>query len=401
MLNLRTLDELPADLSGKTVIIRADFNVGVKDGQVDSNFRIKKSLPTIKELIAKNARVVLMSHLGRPEGEYEDEYSLMPVRFELGKLLDMHIKFAHIPSCKNSITFMENGEVLLLENVRFHAGETSEDAAERDAFIAELAELADYYVNDAFASYRPHATTYDLAMKFAEPLAGRLMVDEISKLEKLNESANHPYVAVIGGVKLDTKVAILDSLIHKADKILLGGAMAYTFLVSQDIGVGNSKVEAEMVDTARQILSKAKDAGCEIVLPVDHIAGQEFDAGTAPVAVGNQQIPAGLIGLDIGEKTLALYLEIIKNARTIMWNGPMGVFEWEKFGRGTEAIGEYIGLGASDEAYKVAGGGDTISAMEKLKVNFKNFDHVSTGGGAMLDFLSGEEFKVLEPLIKK
>jgi phosphoglycerate kinase len=401
MLNLRTLDSLPANLAGKVVLVRTDYNVGVVNGQVDSNFRIKKSIPTIKELLARKARVVLISHLGRPEGEYVDEFSLMPVRFELGKLLDMHIKFAHIPSCKNSITFMEDGEVLMLENVRFHKGETSKDTAEREQFIADLASLGHYYINDAFASYRAHASTYDLALKYTEPVAGKLMVDEVQQLYKLREAPEKPYVAVIGGAKLDTKVEILKALIHKADKILIGGAMAYTFLASQDTGIGNSRVETEMLDTAKQILMDAKGAGCEILLPIDHIAGVEFDAKTEPVQVDTQHIPDGLIGLDIGERTLSNYLEVIKSARTIMWNGPMGVFEWEKFSRGTEAVGEYIALSASADAFKVAGGGDTVTAMEKLKINFKNFDHVSTGGGAMLDFLSGEEFKILEPLLIK
>lgn len=399
MLNLRTLDVLPEDLSGKVVVVRADLNVGITNGEVDNNFRIKKTIPTIKELIAKHARVVVLSHLGRPEGKYTDEYTLMPVRFELGKLLDMHIKFAHLSACKNSITFMENGEVLLLENVRFYPGETSEDPAEREKFVAELAELADYYVNDAFGAYRPHATTYELAKAFDNAIAGKLMVEEIEKLSILKENPEKPYVAVIGGVKIDTKVEILRALIHKADKVLIGGAMAYTFLAAKGIEVGTSKVETEMVDTAKKILEEAKDANCEILLPIDHVGAKEFSESAEAVVIDTQAIPAGLIGMDIGEKTMAAYLEIIQNARTILWNGPMGVFEWEQFARGTEAIGEYIGLTASRDAYKVVGGGDTITAMEKLRINFKNFNHVSTGGGAMLDFLAGEEFLVLQPLL--
>lgn len=399
MLNLRTLDVLPEDLSGKVVVVRADLNVGITNGEVDNNFRIKKTIPTIKELIAKHARVVVLSHLGRPEGKYADEYTLMPVRFELGKLLDMHIKFAHLSACKNSITFMENGEVLLIENVRFYPGETSEDATEREKFVAELAELADYYVNDAFGAYRPHATTYELAKAFDNAIAGRLMVEEIEKLSILKENPEKPYVAVIGGVKIDTKVEILRALIHKADKVLIGGAMAYTFLSAQGIEVGASKVETEMVDTAKMILEEAKGANCEIMLPIDHVAAKEFKEDAEAIVIDTQAIPADLIGMDIGEKTMAAYLEVIQNARTILWNGPMGVFEWEQFARGTEAIGEYIGLTASREAYKVVGGGDTITAMEKLRINFKNFNHVSTGGGAMLDFLAGEEFLVLQPLL--
>jgi len=399
MLNLRTLDSLPQDLSGKVVVVRTDLNVGVQNGEIDSNFRIKKAIPTIKELTAKHARVVVISHLGRPEGKYEDEYTLMPIRFELGKLLDMHIKFAHLQACKNSITFMENGEVLLLENVRFYPGETSKDEAERVAFVAELGELADYYVNDAFGSYRAHASTYELAKAVANPMAGRLMVDEVNKLGILRENPEKPYVAVIGGVKMDTKVPILHSLVKIADRILIGGAMAYTFLAAQGIGVGASKVETDRFEDVNAILAEAKAAGCEILLPVDHLVGTEFKSDTEVIKIETQQIPEGLIGLDIGERTMASYLEAIKSAKTLMWNGPMGVFEWENFARGTEAIGEYIGLTAAKEAFKVAGGGDTISAMEHLRINFKNFNHVSTGGGAMLDFLAGENFKVLKPLM--
>lgn len=399
MLNLRTLDSLPQDLSGKVVIVRTDLNVGVQNGEIDSNFRIKKAVTTIKELVSKNARVVVISHLGRPDGKYEDEHTLMPVRFELGKLLDMHIKFAHLHACKNSITFMENAEVLLIENIRFYPGETSKDPSERAEFVKELAELADYYVNDAFASYRAHGSTYELALAVKDPMAGRLMVEEIQKLGALKENPEQPYVAVVGGVKMDTKVPTLHALVKKADKILIGGAMAYTFLAAQGISVGASKVEADKFETALEILAAAKEHNCQILLPVDHIAAKEFSENAEAVQIDTQQIPDGLIGMDIGERTMASYLEEIKAAQTVMWNGPMGVFEWENFSRGTEAVGEYIALTASKDTYKVAGGGDTIAAMEKLRINFKNFNHVSTGGGAMLDFLAGEEFEVLKPLM--
>lgn len=400
MLKLRTLDEL-GDLSGKTVLVRTDFDVPVKNGEVESNYRIKKSIKTIDELVKKHARVVVLAHLGRPESEYEDEYSLMPVRFELGKLLDMHIKFTHITNCKNSITFMEDGEVLLLENIRFQKSETSKKTKEREEFIAEIAELADYYVNEAFATYRPAASTFELAKKFDKPLAGRQMVVEIEQLSKLQGEVESPYVAIIGGAKLDTKVEILEHLVTVADTVIIGGAMAYTFLKAQGVSVGKSAVEEDKLDIAKGILDKAKKSNCEILLPIDHIAGAEFAEDTKPIQVETQQIPDDLIGLDIGERTLSNYLEIIKSGQTILWNGPMGVFEWPNFSRGTEAVGEYVALSASDAAFKVAGGGDTISAMEKLKINFKNFDHVSTGGGAMLSFIAGEKFPTLELLTTK
>jgi phosphoglycerate kinase len=226
------------------------------------------------------------------------------------------------------------------------------------------------------------------------------MEKEIEVLSELKENAKQPYVAVIGGVKLDTKIPILKALVSKADTILIGGAMAYTFLKAQGIGVGKSIVEEDKLEIAKEILAEAKSQNCEVYLPVDHVAAKEFAATAEKVQVDTQQIPDDLMGLDLGERSLAIYLEKIKSAATILWNGPMGVFEWENFSRGTEAVGEYIALTAPRDTFKVAGGGDTISAMDKLHINFKNFNHVSTGGGAMLDFLAGDDFKVLEPLVK-
>lgn len=399
MLNLRTLEDL-GDIRGQNVALVTNLDVPVAGEEVTNNFRIRAAIPTIKWLTEKGARVIIISHLGRPNGKYEDDMSMMPVRFELGKLLDTHIKFAHIHNCRNSVIFMEDGEVLLLENIRFHPGELSEKESERKEMVKELGELCKVYVNDAFASYRPSACTYDLALMIENRAAGLLMQKEVEKLTELNSDIQRPYVAVIGGVKLDTKIEILEDLVKKADKILLGGAMAYTFLKAQGIAVGNSKVEEDKIDLAKKILDEAKKSECEILLPIDHIGAREFTEDAVPVEIDTQQIPNDLIGLDIGERTLSNYLHIIESARTILWNGPMGVFEWKKFSRGTEAIGEYIGLSASADAFKIAGGGDTVTAMDMLKVNMKNFDHVSTGGGAMLDFLVGKEFPTLEPLKK-
>ncbi len=397
MRTLRNIDQLP-DLAGKTVLVRADLDVPLENGEITSDYRVQRAAITIRELVEKHARVVVLAHLGRPEGEYSDEFSLMPVRFELGKILDMHIKFAHMQNSKNSIIFMEDAEVLLLENIRFDAREGSDNEAERHEFIQELVDLADYYINDAFATYRQQASTWDLAKAFDAPMAGRQLVREIEQLTQLREDPKHPYVAVIGGAKLDTKIDILQDLATKADKILIGGAMAYTILKAQGINVGKSKVQDEILDTAKQILATAKENNCEIFLPIDHIAGREFDQNTERIIVDTQQIPDDLMGLDIGERTMAAFLEQIKSARTIMWNGPMGVFEWENFARGTEAIGEYIGLSAPKDTFKVAGGGDTVAAMQALKINFKNFHHVSTGGGAMLEYLATGELPTLEPL---
>lgn len=399
MLNLRKLSEI-GDVAGKTVLLRADLDVPVQGEQVLENYRLVKLLPTIKDLVSKKARVVIIGHRGRPEGKYQDDMSLLPVRFELGKLLNTHIKFAHIPSSRNSIRYMEDGEILMLENVRFHPEEESEDAKIRKQFVEELASLGHAYVNDAFATYRKHASTYELALAFEERFAGIQFGFEIERLSALIENIPHPYVAVIGGAKLDTKIDVLLKLVTQADHVLIGGAMAYTFLKAQGVNVGDSKVEDDKIETAKKILELAKKHNCDVMLPIDHIAGKEFVESTKPEEVSSAAIPKGLIGLDIGERTLAQYMEIIKSAKAILWNGPMGVFEWANFSRGTEAVGEYIGLSAPHDTYKVAGGGDTITAMNRLKINMKNFAHVSTGGGAMLAFLAGEKMPTVEALLK-
>lgn len=400
MENLATIQDL-GDLKGKTVIVRADLDVALEDGKVVDNYRIKQAVKTIKHLVQAQSKIVVLGHLGRPENEYQDELSLMPVRFELGKQLDQHIKFAHIPQSRNSIRYMEPGEVLLLENIRFNSAETSENSAERSDFIKPIAELADYYINDAFATYRtPSASTIELAKEFKQPVAGLQMELEINSLEKLRHQPDAPYVAVIGGAKLSSKIPIFKSLVKVADVVLVGGAMAYTFLRAAGVNVGDSMVEADLVSEAASIIELAKKHKCELVLPIDHIAASEFSEKAKEQDVDTQQIPAGLMGMDIGERTLAVYLEFIKSAKTIMWNGPLGVSEWTQFSRGTEAIGEYIGLTAPAGTYKVVGGGDTIAAMTKLQINFKNFNHVSTGGGAMLAMLAGEKMPAIE-LLKK
>lgn len=401
MQNLRTVEDL-GDLQGKTVILRADLDAPVENGEVVNNYRIKRSTKTIEYLTKQGAKVVVVAHMGRPQSkDYEDELSLMPVRFELSKLLDTHIKFAHVHTSRNSIIFMEDGEVLLLENVRFNPGETSEDKEDRQELIAELVELGDYYVNDAFASYRPAASTIELAEAFGEnAVIGMHYKEELERLSKLKENQEQPYVAVIGGAKLDTKIKVLKQIVTEADYVLLGGAMAYTFLQALGVSVGDSKVETAQVDTAKEIMTIAKEHKCELMLPVDHICAKKFQEDAEVIEVDTQQIPEGLIGMDIGEHTRGAYLEKLKNAKTILWNGPMGVFEWQNFSKGTESVGEYIALSAPDEAYKVAGGGDTVAAMDKLRINLRNFDHVSTGGGAMLTYLAGEDLPTLSPLQK-
>lgn len=397
MHKLLTLAEL-SNLAGKTVILRADLDVPVVNEQVVENFRLIKALPTIKQLVQQKAKIVILGHRGRPEGKYTDELSLLPVRFELGKLLNAHIKFAHIPNCRNSIRYMEEGEILLLENVRFHPEEETDDAGARNEFLKDIVDLGEVFINDAFSSYRPHASTYDIAKLIKTKAAGLQLSQEIDKLSKIQQDPARPYVAVIGGAKLDTKIDILLKLAAQADYLLIGGAMAYTLLLAQGVSVGNSLVETDKLDIAKKIVETAKKNGCKLMLPIDHIAANDFADSAKPQTVSTQSIPSGLIGMDIGERTLAQYLEVIKSAKSILWNGPMGVFEWDDFSRGTEAIGEYISLTAGNDVYKVAGGGDTISAMTKLKVNMRHFSHISTGGGAMLALLAGEEMPTIEVL---
>ena len=393
--NIRKLQDV--DVKNKTVIVRANFDVPIKDGEILDETRIKASVKTVEHLLDNNCKVVLLAHLGRPKGEEDDDLSLMPIRFALGHLLSKPVKFAHISACENSIKFMEQGEILLLENLRFNAAEESESEEERKEFVQVLANMGDVYVNDAFSVYRKHASVFDLPQMMTS-VAGFSVQKEIEALNTITNNAQSPYVAVLGGAKVDTKISLLETLVEKVDKILLGGLMAYAFMQAEGVESGKSEIDPKDVKSAKSILKKAKSNGCEILLPVDHIAGEEFDELTKPVGIETQQIPANLFGLDIGPKTMVMYREAIESAQTILWNGPMGVFEWEPFNKGTEAIGEYIALSTPKDSFKVAGGADTTYAMKLLKIKPKRFSHVSVGGGMMLDFLDGGTFEVLDIL---
>ncbi len=396
--NIRKIQDIK--VGEKTVIVRVNFDVPMENGEIKDNTRIQSSIKTIDYLLEKNCKVVLLSHAGRPNGESVDELSLMTARFELGKLLNKPIKFAHVSACENSIKFMEKGEVLLLENLRFSPFEESSKETERVEFIKPLAELCDIYVNDAFGVYREHASVYDLP-KLMPSFAGFAMQKEIEALNKIGEEPESPYVAVIGGVKVDTKVLLLEALITKVDSMIIGGAMAYTFLKAMGVEVGKSLVDEKSIKKAEKILKKAEKAKVEILLPIDHIAGEKFEARTKTTEVKTQQIPKSLMGLDIGPKTTAQFREVIESAKTVLWNGPMGVFEWEKFNKGTEAIGEYIALSTPKDAFKVAGGADTTYAMQLLRIKPKRFNHVSIGGGMMLKYLGGDKFSVLDLLCEE
>lgn len=394
-LQLKSLDG--QDVKGKTVIVRANLDVPLQNGEIVDESRINASLPTYEYLINNGAKIVVIGHLGRPNGEYVDELSLLPVRFALGKLLGTSIKFANIEACKNSIKFMDPGEVTMIENLRFDPREESKNTKDRKEYVSVLAELGDLYVNDCFGLYRKHASVFELAQAIPS-VAGFSMTNEIEKLSQLLTDYKSPYVAVIGGKKIDTKLQFMKDLIEKVDKMVIGGAMAYSFLAAQDVTVGDYNLQKDEVKTAKDILKLAKKAKTEVILPVDHIAAKLFNEDAEAIEIETQSIPKGHIGLDIGPKTLIMFREIIEAAQTVMWNGPMGVFEWEQFSKGTEAIGEFIALGTPKDALTVAGGGDTLAAMSILKIKPKRFSHVSVGGGMMLQFLAGDSFEVLNPL---
>jgi len=393
---IRRLQDI--DVKNKTVILRTNFDVPISpDGEVLDETRIKASIPTIEHLQKNNCKIVIISHLGRPNGKAKDSLSLMPVRFTLGRLLNTSIKFAHLNACENSIKFMEENEILLIENLRFNKGEESENEEERKEAMKTLADLGDVYVNDAFGVHRDHASIVDLPNMMTS-VAGLSIQKEIEELSKFNDDLRNPFVLILGGAKVNTKVPLVKFLVKKVDTILIGGAMAYTFLKAQGVDIGKSKYEEDMIKTAKEILDLAKKNNTEVLLPVDHIGAKEFDEEAKPIKIDTQQLPEDIYGLDIGPKTLVAYREVIESAKTILWNGPMGVFEWENFNTGTEAVGEYIALGAGRDAFKVAGGGDTTYALHSLKIKEKRFSHVSIGGGMMLQFLTGEKFKVLDIL---
>ncbi len=390
---LRKLSDLK--IKNKIVIVRSNLDVPIENGVITDASRLKASIPTIKFLSDNNCKVIVIGHLGRPEGKYVDELSLIPVRFELGKLLGKQVKFANINSCENSIKFMSAGEILMLENLRFDPKEESKDPVERLEFIRKLASLANLYVNDCFGVYKENASTYEIA-KLMPSVAGFALSDEVEKLSSLNKPAK-PFIAVIGGAKIDSKVPIMETLLGKVDKFLIGGAMAYSFLSAKGIDIGKSKIDRNSVKIAKEILKKAKDKS-EIVLPIDHITVKEIDAESDIEVTPDSKIKGKNIGVDIGPKTIELFEKELSQAQSILWNGPMGIFEIESFSEGTKAVGNAIINIAPKESFKVAGGGDTISAIQKLKIKTSRFNHISMGGGMMLQFLSGGSFKVLEVL---
>jgi 3-phosphoglycerate kinase len=366
------------EVKGKRALVRVDFNVPVKDGKVGDDTRIRASLPTIRLLLEKGAKLVLVSHLGRPEGKASEKYSLRPVAGRLQELLGRPVDFAE----------PRGADVLLLENVRFDPGEEGND----EGLAKRLAAHGDVYVNDAFGTaHRAHASTATVARFFKQAAAGLLIEKEIAFLGKILHSPDPPFVALLGGSKVSDKILILEQMAAKVDAVLVGGGMAYTLLKAQGRPVGNSKVEADRLDVARKILAAAR-----VVLPVDHVAADRFDAAAKTQVVAD--VPDGWMGLDIGPKTVDLFKAELSKARTVLWNGPVGVFEMEPFALGTKAIASH--LAGLKGATTVVGGGDTAAAVEKFGVADR-LSHVSTGGGASLEFLEGRELPGVAALTDK
>jgi phosphoglycerate kinase len=374
------------DVKGRRVLVRVDFNVPIKNGAITDDTRIRASLPTITYLLGKEATVILASHLGRPKGKPNPEFTLRPVADRLSELLGRPVVFAEDSVGEPAARAVERagaGGVVLLENLRFHAEEEKNDPA----FAKQLAALADVYVNDAFGSaHRAHASTEGIVHQIRESAAGLLMGKEVEYLGRVLEQPERPFVAVLGGAKVSDKLEVIENLIAKVDALLIGGAMAYTFLEARGVPVGRSLVERELLDTARDVERRAKERGLRLELPVDHVVAPKLDAG-APAEVLDVGDPAigDRMGLDIGPKTIATYRSVIAGAKTVIWNGPMGVFEIDAFAQGTIEVARAV---AAVSGTTVIGGGDSIAAVAKAGVTDR-ITHISTGGGASLEFLGG------------
>ena len=394
-MNKKTVKDI--DLKDKKVLVRCDFNVPMDENKnITDNRRIVAALPTIKYLLEQNCKVVLCSHLGRPKGEFKKEYSLKPVAKELSRLLGKEVIMAEDvigEDAKNKANNLKNGEVLLLENVRFHREETDHDPE----FAKELASFGEVFVNDAFGTaHRAHASTEGVA-KYLPAVSGFLIEKELKFLGEALENPERPFVAILGGSKVSDKIGVIENLLEKVDTLIIGGGMAYTFFRAQGYTVGNSLCEEDKCDLALEIMEKAKEKNVKFLLPIDNKVGREFKPDTESMTVKSTEIPDGWEGLDIGEETIKLYKEELKNAKTIVWNGPLGVFEFDQFAIGTNEIAKALG---DIDATKIIGGGDSAAAVEKAGLAEK-MTHISTGGGASLEFLEGKKLPGIEALMDK
>ena len=401
-MTLRTIDSL-GQLGGKRVIVRCDLNVPLQDGQITDDGRVRASLPTIKALIAQGARVVIVSHLGRPKGAPEAKYSLAPVAARLGELLGTDVAFATDTvgtSAQAAVAALTDGDVVVLENLRFNMGETAKDDAERGAFATELSALGDVLVSDGFGVvHRKQASVFDLA-GILPSAAGLLIAAELEVLDRLTEKPEAPYTVVLGGSKVSDKLGVIGHLLPRVNSLLIGGGMAYTFLAAQGHSVGASLLEADQIETVRGYLLEAERLGVKIVLPTDIVVASRFGADAALAVTPADKIedtPFGAsgLGLDIGPETGAAFADIIRSSKTVFWNGPMGVFEMAPFAEGTRAV---AGALTEVDGLSVVGGGDSAAAVRILGFTDDQFGHISTGGGASLEFLEGKRLPGLEVL---
>ncbi|MGP1438023.1 MAG: phosphoglycerate kinase [Treponema sp.] len=407
---VKTVKDL--ELNGKRVIMRVDFNVPMKDGKVQDGQRVISSIPTIKYLLEHGVKsIVLMSHLGDPEkdikkaeekakkegkpfdkdAQIKAKHNLLPVANYLGELLGKEIKFA--PSCLGQLELvnsLKSGEILMLENTRIEKGEKSKDATEREAFAKELAKYGDIFVNDAFGSaHREHASTSTIAKFTSEAVAGLLMENEIKHLEPILKNPEKPFTAIIGGAKVSSKISVLQNLLSKASTLIIGGGMAYTFLKAMGHSIGSSIFEQDYLDVASSLLKKAKELNVNVILPIDHVCAENFSEDAKPITIQNTDIPSNMLAMDVGKATLQEYQKAIMSSKTIMWNGPVGVFEFANFAHGTEFVAKAIAEATEKGATSIVGGGDSVAALNSFNLANK-MTHVSTGGGASLEYLEGK-----------
>jgi len=371
------------------VILRCDFNVPIKDGVIGDAGRIVASLSTIKKLLAANCSVVIIAHLGRPKGEVKPELSLAPIAKKLGELLNQEVLFSpEITGISDKAKALKSGQILMLENIRFLSSETSKEESDRMKLATELSTYGDIYIGDGFgAVHRKHASVYELA-KLLPHAAGDLISGEVAVLEQLTKNPSRPYGVVLGGAKVSDKIGVISNFLDKANLIVIGGGMVFTFLAAQGKEIGKSLVENDLIDTVKELMIRAEKLGVKFLLPIDIVVASEFSADSLPTTVDSDQIPSDQMGLDIGPKSAENFAREIKLCKTVFWNGPMGVFEFANFSYGTKVIAQAL---TQVDGMAVVGGGDSAAAVRKLGFADKNFGYISTGGGASLEYLEGKE----------
>ena len=393
-MGIKTLSQLNPQKA--QVILRCDLNVPIKDGVITDDGRIVASLSTIKKLLAASCSIVIIAHLGRPKGERKSELSLAPIAKRLGELLNIEVSFSNsITGVASQVRALKSGEVMMLENIRFESAENSKDEAERSALAAELATYGDLYVGDGFgAVHRKHASVYELA-KLLPHAAGDLICAEVDVLEKLTKNPNRPYGVVLGGAKVSDKIAVISNLLDKVNLIAIGGGMLFTFLAAQGKEIGKSLVEVDLIPTVKELMQRAEKLGIKFLLPTDIVVAPEFAASAKPSTVSIDAIPANQMGLDIGPISAANFAQEIKKCKTVFWNGPMGVFEFDNFAQGTKVVAQAL---TEVDGLAVVGGGDSAAAVRKLGFTDNDFGYISTGGGASLEYLEGKELPGLVAL---